>query len=57
MKALKAFIKPFEVPEESVKIKIQLNFYFNIISEMHVTLRVKSTLPYLEVALVGSILW
>ena len=30
MKALKAFIKPFEVPKRSVKIKIQLNFYFNI---------------------------
>ena len=29
MKALKAFIKPFEVPKRSVKIKIQLNFYFN----------------------------
>ena len=29
MKAFKAFIKPFEVPKRSVKIKIQLNFYFN----------------------------
>ena len=29
MKALKAFIKPFEAPQRSVKIKIQLNFYFN----------------------------
>ena len=26
---MKAFIKPFEVPKRSVKIKIQLNFYFN----------------------------
>ena len=26
---LKAFIKPFEAPQRSVKIKIQLNFYFN----------------------------
>ena len=29
MNALKAFIKPFEAPEGSVKIKIQVNFYFN----------------------------
>ena len=29
MKALKAFIKPFEAPQRSVKIKIQVNFYFN----------------------------
>ena len=26
MKALKAFIKPFETPQRSVKIKIKLNF-------------------------------
>ena len=26
---MKAFIKPFEAPQRSVKIKIQLNFYFN----------------------------
>ena len=30
MKALKAFIKPFEVRQRSVKIKVYLNFYFNI---------------------------
>ena len=29
MKALKAFIKPFEAPQRSVKIKIELNFDFN----------------------------
>ena len=29
MKALKAFIKRFEGPQRSVKIKIQVNFYFN----------------------------
>ena len=29
MKALKAVVKPFEAPQRSVKIKIQLNFYFN----------------------------
>ena len=29
MKALKAFIKPFEAPQRSVKIKIKVNFYFN----------------------------
>ena len=27
--AFKAFIKPFEVPQRSVKIKIYFNFYFN----------------------------
>ena len=29
MKAFKAFIKPFEAPQRSVKIKILVNFYFN----------------------------
>ena len=29
MKALKAFIKPFAAPQRSVKIKIQVNVYFN----------------------------
>ena len=29
MKALKAFMEPFETPQRSVKIKIQLDFYFN----------------------------
>ena len=29
MKALKAFIKPFEAPQRSVKIKIELKLYFN----------------------------
>ena len=29
MKALKAFIKPFEAPQRSVKIKIELNFHFS----------------------------
>ena len=28
MKALKAFIKPFEVPQRSVKIRIYVNFFF-----------------------------
>ena len=27
MKALKAFIKPFEAPERSVKIKIEVSFF------------------------------
>ena len=27
MKALKVFIKPFEAPQRSVKIKIELNFF------------------------------
>ena len=30
MKALKAFIKPFEATQRSVKIKNSVNFYFNI---------------------------
>ena len=29
MKASKAFIKPFEAPQRSVKIKTQLNSYFS----------------------------
>ena len=29
---IKAFIKPFETPQRSVKIKIQLNFYFSATS-------------------------
>ena len=29
MKASKAFIKPFETPQRSVKIKISVNFHFN----------------------------
>ena len=29
MKSLKTFMKPFEAPQRSVKIKIKLNFYFN----------------------------
>ena len=29
MKALKAFRKPFEVPQKSVKIKVVVDFYFN----------------------------
>ena len=29
IRALMAFIKPFEAPKRSVKIKIQLNFFFN----------------------------
>ena len=28
MKALRAFLKPFEAPQRSVKIKIWVNFYF-----------------------------
>ena len=29
--AQKAFIKPFEAPQGSAKIKILVNFYFNVI--------------------------
>ena len=35
MKALKAFIKPFEAPQRSVKIKIYLIFVPIQLSEMH----------------------
>ena len=38
MKTLKAFIKPSEAPERSLKIKILLNFYFN--KTLHKTRRV-----------------
>ena len=31
VKKFKAFIKPFEAPQRSVKIKIKLNFYFNTV--------------------------
>ena len=31
MKVLKAFIKTFEAPQKSVKIKIWVNFYLNTI--------------------------
>ena len=30
MKALKAFIKPFEAPQRSAKIRIEVNSYFNL---------------------------
>ena len=39
MKAFKAFIKPFEVPQRSVKIKIYVYFFF--LSGIE-TLRVKT---------------
>ena len=29
MEALKVFTKPFEASQRSVKIKIEVNFYFN----------------------------
>ena len=32
MKGLKAFIKPSEAPQRSVKIKMKVNFYFNTTS-------------------------
>ena len=37
----KAFIKPFEASQKSVKIKIYPNFYFNITFRMQRALRVK----------------
>ena len=30
MKVLKAFIKPFDAPQRSMKIKIYVNFHFNV---------------------------
>ena len=44
MKALKAFIKPFEAPQRSVKIKIVLIFMSIQLSELHVTLRINNVL-------------
>ena len=41
MKALNAFIKPFEAPQRSVKIKFNLIFICAQLTEMHGTLRVK----------------
>ena len=41
MKALNAFIKPFEAPQRSVKIKFNLIFICVQLTEMHGTLRVK----------------
>ena len=35
MKALKAFIKPFEVPQRNVKQKFVLIFILRQLSEMH----------------------
>ena len=35
MNALKAFIKPFEAPEGSMKIEIQVNLISIQLSEMH----------------------
>ena len=42
MKALKAFIKPFEAPQSSLKIKIKLIFISIYLSEMHRTGKVKT---------------
>ena len=41
MKALNAFIKSFEAPQRSVKIKFNLIFICVQLTEMHGTLRVK----------------
>ena len=30
MKSLKSFLKPFDAPRRSVKIKVQVNFYFKV---------------------------
>ena len=46
MKALKAFLKPFEVPQRSVKIKIYLIFISIQLSEMNGMGRVKQTEDY-----------
>ena len=46
MKALKAFMKPFESPQGSVKIKILINFYFNTTFEMHGIYKVKNIIHH-----------
>ena len=46
MKALKAFLKPFEAPQRSVKIKIYLIFISIQLSEMNGMGRVKQTEDY-----------
>ena len=46
MKALKAFLKPFEAPQRSVKIKIYLIFISIQLSEMNEMGRVKQTEDY-----------
>ena len=38
---IKAFIKAFEAPQRSLKIKIYVNFYFIQLSEMHWAGKVK----------------
>ena len=35
MNAFKAFVKPFQAPQKSVKIKLKLNFILLQFSEMH----------------------
>ena len=46
MNALKAFIKPFEAPRRSVKIKLKLIFISTQLSEMHGAGRVKKDERY-----------
>ena len=46
MKSLKAFLKPFEAPQRSVKIKIYLIFISIQLSEMNGMGRVKQTEDY-----------
>ena len=41
MKTLKAFLKPFEAPQRSVKIKIWLIFILRQLSEMQGAARAK----------------
>ena len=48
MEAFKAFIKPFEVPQISVKKKFKLIFISLQLSEMHRTLRIKNTLNLMK---------
>ena len=42
MKTFKAFIKPCEAPQRSVKINIQGSFYLTQVSKMHGAGRVKT---------------
>ena len=49
MEAFKAFMKPFEAPQGSVKIKSYVNFYFIQLSEMRRTGRVKKLYESLDI--------
>ena len=53
MKALNAFIKPFEAPQKSVKMEIYVNFYFNESFCDSLSGKVTATLPSLNIEFYG----